>query len=624
MKRSITKGLLSLLLFALGLTATAQNLRGTALKAALHDLIQPIRVLKYGSGTDHTWSGFYRTDRIAASPEEGEGMADGATVDTLLVRDRYSNEQRHFSTPTASVSGMHIEHIWANSWWGHVENEAYKDLFNLYPADGTANMRKSNNPIGVVDGEVAFDNGVVKVGRSSSYRADSLITAWEPADQWKGDFARTYFYMATCYSHMTDLWTTSDGLLTIDPASPLTMRPWVSRLMLEWAELDPVDDIEVLRADSIEAIQGNRNPFVDFPGLCHYIWGDSTQFDFDVARYTERLDPTIHIQPDVEDPNKPIFSVSPAMAVLTATPGEPSTAVKVSVYLDRVERFATTVTAEAPLQVSQDGQAWGNRLSLYGGSQTFYARFGGVEEEGDYLGEVVVSCEGLDDRIVELSCNVDAAKAFFENFETGSKTGYAVADVQCAAAKWQMCNALLAGDDNKRDAKCVRMKGCTTSGGVTTPAYIMMVSDKAEGCDSLWFYAGRYGSDTGVKMTVSYSQDGGETWKPIVSQLEVTAMKRYGYRLDVKGNVRLKFENCGSGNKRVNIDDIQMSNWRDSAADGLLHIECERPAADEGQPEASAMPAYDLSGRPAAIGKTGKKNVRNVIIRNGKCVISSH
>ena len=234
-----------------------QGLNQAALKTALHDLIQPHQVPAYGGkGEGYTWAGFAVTDV----------MPDGS------VRDRYSNVRREFDGLKA-VTGMNIEHIWANSWWGHAVNNAYCDLFNLYPADGSANGRKSNNPIGIVDGTVAFDNDVTKVGKSSSYRADSLITAWEPADEWKGDFARTYFYMATTYQHMTDEWQTKEGLLTVDPWSWTTMRPWVYELMLAWAADDPVDDIERDRNDAICGIQGNRNPYVDYPELADYVWG---------------------------------------------------------------------------------------------------------------------------------------------------------------------------------------------------------------------------------------------------------------------------------------------------------------------------------------------------------------
>ncbi len=241
-----------------------EGLKKAELKTALHELIRPATVLSYGGkGEGYTWAGFYETDRLP----------DGT------VRDRYSTTVRSFDGPT-SVSGMNIEHIFANSWWGHTVNEAYCDLFNLYPSDEVANGRKSNNPIGVVTGTPSFDNGVTRVGRSTSYRADSLITVWEPADEWKGDFARTYFYMATCYEDYVGEWQTPEGLLTVEQNRYPTLRPWVSALMMEWAKNDPVDDIERRRNEAICKIQGNRNPFVDYPQLAFYIWGDSTEYAF--------------------------------------------------------------------------------------------------------------------------------------------------------------------------------------------------------------------------------------------------------------------------------------------------------------------------------------------------------
>ncbi len=263
---------------------SVQGLNKAELKSALHSLIQPRSVLQYGGKDEnYTWAGFAQTDV----------MPDGVTV-----RDRYSNEQRAFEG-LAAVTGMNIEHIWANSWWGHTRNNAYCDLFNLYPSDAAANQRKSNNPIGVVDGKVAYDNDVILVGKSSSYRADSLITAWEPADEWKGDFARTYFYMATTYQHMTNEWQTTEGLLTIDPTSWTTMRPWVYELMLKWAAADPVDDIERTRNEVIYSIQGNRNPYVDIPELSDYVWGAQSEnlFYIDPTSTTPEIFVPIHDTP---------------------------------------------------------------------------------------------------------------------------------------------------------------------------------------------------------------------------------------------------------------------------------------------------------------------------------------
>ena len=79
-----------------------EGLKKSELKTALHELIQPERVLDYGGKDEgYTWSGFVVTDR----------MPDGT------VRDRYSNVVREFNGLNA-VEGMNIEHSFANSWWG--------------------------------------------------------------------------------------------------------------------------------------------------------------------------------------------------------------------------------------------------------------------------------------------------------------------------------------------------------------------------------------------------------------------------------------------------------------------------------------------------------------------------
>jgi len=124
------------------------------------------------------------------------------------------------------------------------------------------------------------------------------------------------------------------------------------------------------------------------------------------------------------------------------------------------------------------------------------------------------------------------------------------------------------------------------------------------GCDSLWFYAGSYGNDTGVKMTVSYSTDGGQNWTKVVSSLSVGTMQRYGYKINKDGNIRIKFESENTGNKRVNIDNVQMSDWEDP--DGIETIHNSEFIIHNG--------SYDLSGRKVM----NRKSAGPVIVEQGK------
>ncbi|HBC29478.1 MAG TPA: hypothetical protein DC006_07525 [Prevotellaceae bacterium] len=234
----------------------ADGKKKEALKQAMKDIAGKAKVLGYGSGEGCTWWGFYVTDRT----EDGQ------------VIDRYCNVTRHFSSRGSVPGGMNIEHSFPKSWWGGTKNQAYKDLFNLMPCDSKTNSSKGNFVIGEVSGKASYDNGCTRIGNSKEG-----FKVWEPADKWKGDFARGYFYMVTAYS---DLNWTSAGLDMLEKNNWPTLKPWAYKLLLEWSRQDPVDDIEKKRNEAVYGIQGNRNPFVDYPNLAEYIWGDSVTFVF--------------------------------------------------------------------------------------------------------------------------------------------------------------------------------------------------------------------------------------------------------------------------------------------------------------------------------------------------------
>lgn len=243
---------------------SAQNKKKDALKTALHELAYPQKVLKYGSGIGYTWEGFYQTDR----------NADNSVV------DMYSNIIRYFDG-YKSVADMHIEHSLPKSWWGGHEWIAYKDLFHLYPSDGSTNMSKSNNPLGVVTGTPTKDNGVSKIGPASY--PGYIGNVFEPADEFKGDFARSYFYVSTIHEDLAPYWNSPMMSNTTYPV----WTPWAIQLLRQWHQQDPVSMKEKLRQEAVYGIQGNRNPFIDYPDLVDYIWGSDTVNVYPFAIITE-------------------------------------------------------------------------------------------------------------------------------------------------------------------------------------------------------------------------------------------------------------------------------------------------------------------------------------------------
>jgi len=269
--------LLAVSLFAeipTGYYDTTQGKNKGELKTTLYEIIRYADVLNYGSGTGATWSAFPLTD----------ARADGT------VWDMYSNQIYQFDS-IYSVSGMNIEHSLPNSWWGGTKTiQAYKDLHHLNPADAAANIQKSNWTMGVVDGEVLFDNGVIKRGRSFLRDPANSIVVWEPADEYKGDFARIYMYMVTCYEYFSpnDVWT-SDASMQLNVNNydtyPL-FQDWTTNMLLEWNRADPVSTKELKRNEAVYKIQGNRNPYIDCPLLAEYVWGTKKDETFSTALIT--------------------------------------------------------------------------------------------------------------------------------------------------------------------------------------------------------------------------------------------------------------------------------------------------------------------------------------------------
>lgn len=190
--------------------------------------------------------------------------------------EMYSSEvylifPEHSAKQSFSAWKMQREHAVPKSWWkenGDVEyTSAYSDMWNLFPSDGAANQAKSNYPLGIVR-DSSFDNKVTRVGVPQPQYGGGSGKVFEPADEYKGDFARAYFYVATVYD---DLPWTINYMFEKNPWP--TLQTWAIDMLLEWSRQDPVSDKERTRNDAVERQQGNRNPFVDFPELAEYLWG---------------------------------------------------------------------------------------------------------------------------------------------------------------------------------------------------------------------------------------------------------------------------------------------------------------------------------------------------------------
>lgn len=233
---------------------------GAELMDAIKKMAAGHKEISYG---DATWRAFRSTDIKVVNGQE-------------YWWDMYSNNL----VSTNGHSGMNIEHSVANSWWDGTENAAYKDIVHLNPSDKTANNRKSNYPLGVVSGTPTWENGVTFVGHPTSNTGGGSNYVYEPADEYKGDFARVFMYMFCAYKDMK--WGTRFTWM-YDTGNELMFKPWAQELLLSWSNLDAVSQKERDRNDGIQKEQGNRNPFIDLPDLADHIWGDKKNVPYNTG-----------------------------------------------------------------------------------------------------------------------------------------------------------------------------------------------------------------------------------------------------------------------------------------------------------------------------------------------------
>ena len=162
----------------------ADGYKGAALKTALSGIIH----IPNGRnvGYDGLYEGYKKTDT----------RPDG------YVRDWYSNTTNYVHVKdkaghySAEGDCYNREHSVPQSWFGG--GGIKSDIIHVLPTDGYVNNRRSNYPFGEVGNiEYKSNNSYSKLGscKTTGYSG----TVFEPNDEIKGDIARIYLHMFTCY-----------------------------------------------------------------------------------------------------------------------------------------------------------------------------------------------------------------------------------------------------------------------------------------------------------------------------------------------------------------------------------------------------------------------------------------
>lgn len=148
---------------------------------------------------------------------------------------------------------LNCEHTWPQSKFSsaYADDVQKADLHHLFPSDSRANSIRGNldfTDVAHDDGSLSdTDCGASKFGSGVTSSADGF----EPPLSHKGNVARALFYFSVRYK--------------------ITIPAKEEEVLRRWNELDPIDQTEINNNSVIQAAQGNRNPFIDFPSLVNDI-----------------------------------------------------------------------------------------------------------------------------------------------------------------------------------------------------------------------------------------------------------------------------------------------------------------------------------------------------------------
>ena len=251
------KNILILLLAFVGIVAQAQipngyynnanGKTGDELKVALHNIIKGHHAVSYGGLLD----AYAYTDCDA----------NGKIWD--IYSNYHYNLNQNGSNFPSEGTGWNREHTWPQSWFNE-QSTPRTDLFHVYPTDGYVNGQRSSYPYGEVSNPTYTSGNGSKLGPcvTTGYSG----TVFEPIDEYKGDIARSYFYMSVRYYSEDDSW------IATDMTNKSVIKDWAMTMLLRWSDNDPVSEKEIARNNAVFGYQGNRNPFIDHPEYARMIW----------------------------------------------------------------------------------------------------------------------------------------------------------------------------------------------------------------------------------------------------------------------------------------------------------------------------------------------------------------
>ena len=143
-------------------------------------------------------------------------------------------------------------------------------MLSLRASDATINSVRGNFPFDDCDNPTCTSCGSCTIPAGAEAAADTGVARtgtgfFMPPVVYRGDLARSYFYMALRYDGDETL---TEDLKLCDIIDKSLFSLGYLSTVLRWHAEDPPSDAEKVRNhQNCLHMQRNRNPFIDFPGL---------------------------------------------------------------------------------------------------------------------------------------------------------------------------------------------------------------------------------------------------------------------------------------------------------------------------------------------------------------------
>jgi endonuclease I len=257
----------------------ATSLLCTPLKTALFNIIKPTTanppptydgICSIYPTTDYRKSDDMLRDIIWDMYSDNPTGADPYEFEYGIDVDGCGGSPNNPPIPGTSEGLMYNrEHSFPRSWFGGAIEPMNSDIFHIYPTDKEVNNRRSSFPYGETTTPTWTSLNGSKLGPCTFTGYSG--TVFEPINNYKGDFARAQFYMATAYEANVAGWQPNADFI-LNGTAYQAFDNWYLQLLFKWHTQDPVSQKEIDRNNAVYVIQGNRNPFIDHPEWVFDVW----------------------------------------------------------------------------------------------------------------------------------------------------------------------------------------------------------------------------------------------------------------------------------------------------------------------------------------------------------------